>query len=160
MDRHINSPTRLAHPVLLDEHQNTVLASFPDVPEALTEGATEQEALEEAVDCLVASLGGYVKGFSERIGVYPHGPVSERLEIARHACARSSGRVGRSAAARELDEWAIDLAVQAHVRHRHTTYDELLVQGIDRQDARGTVAMEVNRVLTGWRDGIDDTGVR
>ena len=56
MDGHINSPTRLAYPVLLNEHQNTVLASFPDVPEALTEGATEQEALEEAVDCLVAAL--------------------------------------------------------------------------------------------------------
>ena len=37
-----------------------MLASFPDVPEAITEGATRQEALEEASDCLVAALGGYV----------------------------------------------------------------------------------------------------
>ena len=34
---------------------------FPDIPEALTEGATEDEALAEAKDCLVAALGGYVQ---------------------------------------------------------------------------------------------------
>ena len=39
-----------------------MLASFPDVPEALTEGATEREALAEARDCLIAALGGYIEG--------------------------------------------------------------------------------------------------
>ena len=34
--------------------------SFPDIPEALTEGATEGEALAEAQDCLIAALGGYM----------------------------------------------------------------------------------------------------
>ena len=38
-----------------------MLVSFPDVPEALTEGATEREALAEAEDCLIAALGGYVE---------------------------------------------------------------------------------------------------
>ena len=129
--------------------------------ECLADAEARSRARQRAAMRRAEQDADYVKGFSERIGeLYPHGPVAERLEIARHACARSSGRVGRSAAARELDEWAIDLAVQAHVRHRHTTYDELLVQGIDRQDARVAVAMEVNRVLTGWRDGIADTGFR
>ena len=53
-------PARLAYPVSLQRGRATVLVSFPDVPEALTEGATEQEALSEAADCLVAALGGYV----------------------------------------------------------------------------------------------------
>src|SRR5688572_19987511 len=35
------------------------------------------------------------------------------------------GRVGRSAAAKSLDENAINLAVQAHIRHTETNYDEL-----------------------------------
>ena len=52
---------RLAYPVRLERHPNTVVATFPDVPEALTEGATEDEALAEAKDCLVAALGGYVQ---------------------------------------------------------------------------------------------------
>jgi antitoxin HicB len=34
---------------------------FPDVPEALTEGATEAEARELAADALVSALGGLVK---------------------------------------------------------------------------------------------------
>ena len=51
---------RLAWPARLEAREGTVLVSFPDVPEALTEGATRAEALSEAVDCLVAALGGYV----------------------------------------------------------------------------------------------------
>ena len=53
---------RLAYPVRLDvEAGGAVLISFPDVPEALTEGATEREALAEAEDCLIAALGGYIE---------------------------------------------------------------------------------------------------
>ena len=37
-------------------------ASFPDVPEAPTEGATEREARARAEDCPTAALGGYVEG--------------------------------------------------------------------------------------------------
>ena len=53
--------SRLAYPVALHEHQDTILVSFPDVPEALTEGSTTHEALHEAGDCLIAALGGYLK---------------------------------------------------------------------------------------------------
>lgn len=53
---------RLAYPVRLEmEAGGGVLVSFPDVPEALTEGATEREALAEAEDCLIAALGGYIE---------------------------------------------------------------------------------------------------
>ena len=53
--------TRLAWPVRLEtDDRGAVLVSFPDIPEALTEGATEQEALAEAQDCLIAALGGYI----------------------------------------------------------------------------------------------------
>ena len=51
----------LAYPVALRELPGTVLVSFPDVPEALTEGETVEDALREAVDCLIAALGGYVQ---------------------------------------------------------------------------------------------------
>lgn len=62
MGSQTNASVRLAYPVALREHQDTILVSFPDVPEALTEGQTTSEALEEAGDCLVAALGGYVQG--------------------------------------------------------------------------------------------------
>ena len=52
---------RFAFPVRLEKHADTVVARFPDVPEALTEGATVEKALAEARDCLLAALGGYVQ---------------------------------------------------------------------------------------------------
>lgn len=53
---------------------------------------------------------------------------------------RGSGRVGRSAAARALDPQAVERAVTAHIRHTHTNYDQLLMQGTKRLDARAMVA--------------------
>ena len=53
---------RLAYPVSLESQKDgSVLVSFPDIPEALTEGETEREALVEAEDCLIAALGGYIQ---------------------------------------------------------------------------------------------------
>jgi antitoxin HicB len=37
------------------------LVRFPGIPEALTEGETEQEARANALDCVVAALEGYMK---------------------------------------------------------------------------------------------------
>jgi len=53
---------KLAYPVdLLPQEDGSFLVSFPDIPEALTDGRTKDEALSEAVDCLIAALGGYIK---------------------------------------------------------------------------------------------------
>ena len=48
--------------------------------------------------------------------------------IAAHASVRGSGRVGRTAAGRALDEEAVRAAVIAAIRHRHTAYDRMLMQ--------------------------------
>jgi antitoxin HicB len=37
------------------------LVRFPGIPEALTEGETEDEARRNAVDCVIAALEGYIK---------------------------------------------------------------------------------------------------
>jgi antitoxin HicB len=37
------------------------LVRFPGIPEALTEGETEDEARRNAVDCVIATLEGYMK---------------------------------------------------------------------------------------------------
>jgi antitoxin HicB len=52
---------KLAYPVnLIPQEDGSFLVSYPDIPEALTDGATKAEALSEAVDCLIAALGGYL----------------------------------------------------------------------------------------------------
>jgi hypothetical protein len=76
----------------------------------------------------------------------------ERAEsIARHAAERGSGRVGRSAGARALDTGAFELAVAASVRHEDTPYDDLLMSGVDRDEARDRIRDQVHRVLDDWR---------
>jgi hypothetical protein len=45
----------------------------------------------------------------------------------------------------------LELAVAAAVRHDDTRYDELLMSGVDRAQARAEVRDEVARVLDAWR---------
>ena len=54
---------RYVYPVALDPEPDgsAINVSFPDVPEALTWGGDEAEALELAEDCLVTALSFYVK---------------------------------------------------------------------------------------------------
>jgi hypothetical protein len=72
------------------------------------------------------------------------------VEIAEHACLKYSGRVGRSAEAKSLDENSIRLAVVAHIRHEETPYDDLLAMGHERLEARAQVKEAVDQVLTQW----------
>lgn len=52
---------KIAYPVSLKRQKDgSVLVSFPDVPEAVTDGDSKADALTSATDCLVAALGGYV----------------------------------------------------------------------------------------------------
>jgi antitoxin HicB len=47
---------RYVYPARFREHADTVTVSFRDLPEAVTEGRTRQEALVEAIDCLDVAL--------------------------------------------------------------------------------------------------------
>jgi hypothetical protein len=82
--------------------------------------------------------------------LFPGCPAGRAEAIARHTSLRGSGRVGRSAAGRSLDEKAATLAVVASVRHEDTEYDSLLMSGVSREEARDQVRPDIDRVLTGW----------
>jgi hypothetical protein len=129
----------------------------------------EAEALEKAEqECLVDSEARtrrrereaerraeldrhYVERFAERVRqLFPGCPAGRELVIAEHACLKYSGRVGRSAAAKSLDESAVRLAVIAHIRHAETDYDDLLAQSLDRRDARAQVEEEVAQAIEKW----------
>lgn len=96
----------------------------------------------------------YISSFAERIRqLYQNCPAGRERTIAEHACRKYSGRVGRSSAAKSLDERAINLAVAAHIRHTATNYDELLMKGLDRSDARSAVHGNVQQILATWKKG-------
>ena len=94
----------------------------------------------------------YIASFAKRVReLFPNCPAGREQIIAEHACQKYSGRVGRSAGAKSLDEKFILLAVVAHVRHAETNYDELLSQGRERWEARDEVANEIDEILACWK---------
>lgn len=93
----------------------------------------------------------YQAAFLEQIkALFPGCPAEEAKEIALHACEKHSGRVGRSAGAKELEMEKIRLAVIAHIRHAHTGYDALLAMNVGRQQARQAIEAKLFRVLAQW----------
>ncbi len=93
----------------------------------------------------------YILKFATRIReLFPYCPKKRKKEIAKHACRKYSGRVGRCASAKELDEKAVRLAVIAHIRHVETNYDELLSRMIDKHDARKAVYDKVAEIIELW----------
>ena len=115
-----------------------------DAPERAARRAREA-VLRQAED------GEFVQSVCQAIVEhFPKCPPDEARSIAEHTARRGSGRVGRSAAGRALDPRALELAVIAHIRHTHTNYDELLMQGAERLDARALVRERIDRVLAGW----------
>ena len=83
--------------------------------------------------------------------LFPSCPAWRAARISSHAVERGSGRVGRSAAGRAVDERAVRSAVVASIRHEDTDYDELLMSGTERAVAREQVRRSVDEVLERWR---------
>ena len=119
--------------------------------ECLSDAEARRLAQERAAERRQELDVEYIATFARRIGeLFPACPIDEQQAIAEHACQKYSGRVGRSAAAKGLQPEAVALAVRAHVRHVHTTYDKLLAGGASRQEARMVVAEALERRLAQW----------
>ncbi len=115
-------------------------------------GGSPSPAIQESHRKPFRSEREYVARFAARIlELYPACPHADADAIARHACEKYSGRVGRSAAAKQFDARAITLAVQAHISHQYTEYEELLGQGLEPFEARPMVADKVKALLYRWR---------
>jgi hypothetical protein len=120
--------------------------------ECLSDEEKRRVAREKAALAREQADQQYVAQFTESIrSRYPDCPPGEAEAIAKHACAKYSGRVGRSAAAKSFDAMAIDLAVKAHIRHAHSEYDRLLSRGWERSEARSAVSERVAAIMERWR---------
>ncbi|WP_315710944.1 type II toxin-antitoxin system HicB family antitoxin [Brenneria uluponensis] len=56
----------MRYPVKLDHENGVFVVSFPDIPEALTQGESQEEALQMALDALVTSFEFYFED-SEKV---------------------------------------------------------------------------------------------
>lgn len=119
--------------------------------ECLSDAEARRLARERAAERQQALDAEHVGRFAQRVGeLFPACPVEERQAIAEHACEKHSGRIGRSAAAHNLEAAAVEPAVRAHVRHAHTRYDELLARGV-REAKRALLWLKPSR--NAWSTG-------
>ncbi|MCJ1310329.1 hypothetical protein MMC25_003992 [Agyrium rufum] len=88
---------------------------------------------------------------------FPRIPQEDVDRVIKHAFRRGSGRIGRCQVIEE--ETKVVRAVYAHIRHKHTKYDELLKQtenahkrsgSESRKVARDCVAPQIKSVLRSW----------
>ena len=94
----------------------------------------------------------YINDFaSELLRVFPNCPSKTVEEISNHACQKYSGRVGRTANAKNFDPGVLTLAAIAHIRHIETNYDSLLMEDWDRREAREQVRTDIDAILNFWR---------
>jgi hypothetical protein len=84
---------------------------------------------------------------------FPGCSPERALRIAQHAGACSSGRIGRTSGGRALDPEAVRLAVVAAIRHEDTHYDDLLMSGVPRDEARELVRHDIDRLVSEWHAG-------
>ncbi len=119
--------------------------------ECLADSDARAKARERAAVRRADLDGEYVQRFGEHVRkMFPHCPAGKEEAIAEHACLKYSGRVGRSANAKNFDDNAVKLAVVAHIRHAETHYDELLARGFERSDARAMVNDTISEILSKW----------
>jgi len=109
--------------------------------------SNEKAAIKRTADDIV-----YIDAFSKAIKHrYPNCPKNREVEIAQHACEKYSGRVGRTANAKQFDITMIDLAVEAHIRHTETNYDAQFNKGKTKRAIRSEVKVDITAVLNKWR---------
>ena len=120
--------------------------------DCLADSEVRERRRERAVQRRVVEDERLVADLAEAIRAQFPGCSTERAErIARHAGTRGSGRIGRTRAGRTLSPDAVKLAVIAAVRHRDTRYEDLLMHGVSRTEARDLVRADVEQVLRAWQ---------
>jgi hypothetical protein len=132
----------LVEPRALEKAEEQSLADA-DLRQRRAERDRERRANEDVV--FVGELTAEIQR------LFPRCPPERTTAIAAHAAVRGSGRVGRSAAGRAFHEGAVTGAVVASIRHTDTRYDELLMAGVARADARDRVRDAIDAILADWR---------
>ncbi|KAH8433513.1 DUF2293 domain-containing protein [Aspergillus melleus] len=80
---------------------------------------------------------------------FPLMPVESLDTVLDHAFCKGSGRVGRTSQIE--DESKAAMAVEAHIRHTHTPYEEMLRAGTNRDVARRQVWDKVHTIMEAWQ---------
>lgn len=117
------------------------------------DGAKRRAAREKAAVNALKNEDLYIDLFTGSVAVaYPGCGMDMAAKIAAHTCRKNSGRVGRSAAAKNFEPHTVKLAVKAYIRHNMTGYDALFEQGYNKVNARRETAAQVEKIMEGWKN--------
>jgi len=131
----------LAEPAAISQAEQECLIDS-EVRERRRRRDAERRAVED--EYFVTDLAAAIRA------QFPGCPPDRAQQIARHAGARSSGRIGRTSAGRALEPEAVQLGVVAAIRHADTRYDDLMMNGVSRAEARELIREDVDRVMRSW----------
>lgn len=82
---------------------------------------------------------------------FPHIPAASLPQVLNHALKKGKGKVGRTSTL-DMRQKAY-LAVRAHIRHCHTSYDQLMRApggSLPKHEAREAVTNQVNSISRSW----------
>ncbi|GAW24859.1 hypothetical protein ANO14919_144540 [Xylariales sp. No.14919] len=151
LTRHCRQQTQQAHQVVYVVVNNAKKQVGIRVPESIytevlqSESATRQSRQQK----VKKSDEDLEKRFRDAIHErFPRIPAEEIPLIARYATAKGEGRVGRTGRI-EIAEKAYR-AVQAHIRHTKTNYENLLKRGVGREKARSSESRKIIDLLRKW----------
>lgn len=132
----------LVEPAALDEAERQCLSDEDARARRRERDRERREVMDESFRERLAA---------EIVRLFPACPPERATAISGHTGVRGSGRVGRSAAGQALDQDAVTRAVIASIRHEDTPYDDLLMDGVPRDEARTRIRDDIDRILTTWR---------
>lgn len=146
--------------VVVDKHRKPIGLRCPkfihqEVAAAAEASAAGRAAVVQLRDAAVE------RGFeAELLRLYPQVPRGEVEKILGQALEKRSRRVGRTGTL--TLESKVHLAVRAHIRHCHTPYEQLLEEGMEREEARQEVSNKLQEVARLWTGTATDaaTGTR
>jgi antitoxin HicB len=130
---------------LVPDEEGRLVVHFPDLPEALTDGANEAEALAEAADCLSEALAG-------RINRREDIPAPSHLRRGQHWVAPDPMTALKAAlysALRARNMTATDLARQLRIDERKAT------RLIDPRASSSLTSLEAALSALGYAIGIE-----
>lgn len=124
---------RFAYPVEYEPQEGGYLVTFPDVPEAITDGRTKEEAAERAVDGLVTALSFYIDANEPlptpgKGRAYAVVPALQAAKLALYQAMRS-GKVSSAELARRLG--ATDTVARRLVNLRHRSHIDQVIKALN-----------------------------
>ncbi|KAJ9161827.1 hypothetical protein NKR19_g1848 [Coniochaeta hoffmannii] len=134
--------------VVVDKHRKPIglrcpTSIYQEVTAAAQASAESRAAVVRSRDAAVER-----EFKAEVVRLYPEVPLQDVPKILRRTLEKRSRRVGRTGTLNL--EFRVHLAVKAYIRHCCTPYEELLKDGMGREEARKRVVDRLEEVARSW----------